>query len=480
MTDRILSNFACGPTAGSVHGNPLRDRFMDHIFHGRYAGQAWDGGFPDIENSDSTVQIRSNANGLSTSEDERHPCEGVKGQVVVECSPYGKFGSADTTGALLPEKWRTDLRSMSLHAVVLLLILSVSTVSAQEITRIASSDGEQIVGRLCMPESGFTNKIVIDVPSTGPHTYLDRRQVGRSLLFNYHDLFAEEFNRRGIAYFSYSTRYTESDTLPPYFDNVIKDKFITYTPSMKIKDLEAIVKFLKQDARLKSSRFVLLGQSEGTIIATSLVENGSVSVDALLLCGTPSDDVYSTIRWQLSGEASMINFRKFFDTNGDSIIQREEYDNGDQRALKRVGDMSFAALDVNEDSRLTAEDFRLRLRPRLDAVTGAIEHHDDEWIWNNFFRVGIDWIAEHRDLAPNSERILNLDIPIFIFHGDDDANCPVKGIRKLAEAAKAKGKANIHVFTFAEHDHSLEFLGWVIRKTMPEGLRKLFDTAERL
>ncbi|MCB2229835.1 alpha/beta hydrolase [bacterium] len=370
--------------------------------------------------------------------------------------------------------------SVLLHVVVFLTIVFVSTASPQEIIKITSFDGEQIVGRLNMPADEYSGKIVIEVPGTGPNTYLNKRKIGRSLLFNYHDYFAEEFNRRGIAYFSYSTRYTELDTIPPNFDKVNKERFFTYTPSTKVKDLEEIIKFLKQHPRLKSSQFILLGQSEGTIIATLLVENDSVAIDALLLCGTPTDDVFSTIQWQFSGEASMINFRKFFDINGDGIIQKNEYENSDPRALKRVGNLSFAALDSNEDSLLTAEDFGTQLQPRLAAINSAIENNDNEWIWNNFFRIGTDWIDEHRNLRPNSERILNLDIPIFIFHGDDDANCPVDGILKLQETAKAMNKENIHVYTFEGHDHSLEFLGWVIHETMPEGLRKLFVTAEEL
>lgn len=375
---------------------------------------------------------------------------------------------------------KTRLLIPLVFACIIYPFIGPSTVSAQEIIRILSYDGVELTGRLTMPSDSFTGKIVIDVPGTGPHTYLNRRQVGRSLVFNYHDYFAEEFNRRGIAYFSYSTRYTEPDTIPPTFDKVDRERFFTYTPSIKTRDLEEIIKYFKEDPRLRSSRIILLGQSEGTIIATKLVEQGVVSVDALLLCGTPMDDVYSTMQWQFSGEASMINMRKFFDTNGDSIIQQEEYENGDPRALRRVGGVSFAKLDLNEDSLLTAEDFGLQLRPAFQSIEIAVENNDDVWLWDNFFRIGAAWVDQHRTWAPNRERILTIDIPVFLFHGDNDANCPVAEVRRFKESAKAKGKDNIHVNIFADHDHSLEFLGWVIHGELPEGLRELFDTAERL
>jgi len=369
--------------------------------------------------------------------------------------------------------------SKSPYAVLIILVLAMSS-PASEMFDIPASDGEYITGRLCMPEAEYTGTLVIDVPGSGPHTYLNRRQIGRSLVFNYHDLFADEFNRRGLAYFSYSTRYTKPDSVPPTFDTVDKEKFATYTPSTKIEDLEAVVEHLLQDDRLERSKIVLLGQSEGTIIASAVADRGHVPVDAMLLCGTPTDNVYATIEWQLSGAASMINMRKFFDTNNDSIVQRSEYVDGGPRALRRMGGASFESLDLNGDSVLTVEDFRIQLKPSLEAVMAAVEAGDDDWLWNNFFRVGSAWIKEHLDLVSNRERILKLNVPVYIFHGDDDANCSVTGILDLKETVRAEGKDNIHVFTFPEHDHSLEFLAWAIRKEMPDGLKKLFETAEAL
>ncbi len=368
----------------------------------------------------------------------------------------------------------------SIYILLIFAFIIVIPTHAQEIIQIKSFDGEIIEGRLNVPHTGFKDKIVIDIPGTGPHTYINRRKVGRSLVFNFHDYFAEEFNKRGIAYFSYSTRYTEPDTTPPNFDRVDKQKFLSCTPSIKVKDVEAIINHLKNDERLKSSQIILLGQSEGAIIATLVAENKTVPVDVLLLTGVPSENIYSTIEWQLSGESSMINMRKFFDANEDGIVQKDEYENGDPRALARVGNMNFGDLDLNHDSVLTSDDYAIMLKPSLEAILNAIENNDDEWIWNNFFRIGTKWIKEHKNLEPNISRILRLDIPVFIFHGENDANCPVTGVIEIRNKAEKLGKDNIHVFTFPEHDHSLEFLAWVIRDSIPDGLKALFDKSEEL
>jgi pimeloyl-ACP methyl ester carboxylesterase len=307
------------------------------------------------------------------------------------------------------------------------------------------------------------------------------RLIGRSTKFKYHDYFKDEFAKRGIAYFSYSTRYTKPDSAnPPYFDKVDKEKFFTYTPTVKVLDLEEVIKFLKQNSRLESSKFILLGFSEGSILATMAAERRNVSVDALFICGTPAEDVYTTILWQLSGASSMINYRKFFDANKDGIIQKAEYIDADPRAIARVGGKKFEELDMNKDTILTSEDFRAIVKEYLQQILDATEKNDDEWIWNNFFRVGTKWIKEHRSLEANKLRIMKLDIPVYLFHGSYDANCPVDGIIQIQNKAKELNKENIHVFIFPEHDHTLEFLSWVVRKSLPEGLKKLFDEIEKL
>jgi pimeloyl-ACP methyl ester carboxylesterase len=364
---------------------------------------------------------------------------------------------------------------------VLPLLLALASVlgQPQEVVRIPSFDGETIEGRLDIPSLGFKNTIVIDIPSSGPQTYENMRRVGRNTIFKYHNFYRDEFSRRGIAYFSYSTRYTLPDPAnPPNYDKVEKEKFFSYTPSVKLKDLEEIVRFLKKDARLASSRFILLGFSEGAIIAAMLAEGRRVPVDALFLAGTPTDNAYETIRWQLSGKSSMINFRKFFDSNKDRVIQKAEYEEADPRAIARAGGKSFSELDRNADSVLTEEDFRLILAPQLGQILAAVEKGDNEWIWNSFFRVGTPWIKEHRTLEPNKARIMKLELPVYLFHGSDDANCPVEGIMQIQKEAQEKNKRNIRVFIFPGHDHTLEFLGWVVTKSLPDGLKALFQEIE--
>jgi pimeloyl-ACP methyl ester carboxylesterase len=362
-----------------------------------------------------------------------------------------------------------------------ILIASVLlAVQSYEMLKIPTAGAEAILGRLSLPAEGFKNVLVIDVPGSGPNTYENRRRIGRTTEVRYHDLFAAELARRGVAYFSYSTRYTEVDeNTPPTFDRVDKARFWTITPAERTQDLEAIIRHLRKDPRLARCRVLLLGWSEGSIIATLVAERKQVPIDALFLAGVPADDAYSTILWQHSGEASMINMRKFFDTDNDGRITRAEYESGDPRARARVGNKTFDDLDVNQDAVLTADDFRLILKPRLQQILSAVERQDDEWIWTNFFRVGARWISQHREVEPNRTRIPRLDLPVFLFHGTDDANCPVQGVIDVGNRARERGRTSLRTFIIPDHDHSLEFVSWAVSGSLPEGLKILFDQVEK-
>lgn len=78
------------------------------------------------------------------------------------------------------------------HLTKGLLIIITSLVSLQlhaftsDIITIKFNDGETITTRLCLPELGETDRIVVAVNGTGPYTYLTQRDG-----FNYYDVLAE-------------------------------------------------------------------------------------------------------------------------------------------------------------------------------------------------------------------------------------------------------------------------------------------------
>ncbi len=377
---------------------------------------------------------------------------------------------------------RFDMRSTLL---IWLLLGGVSAFSfPSEIINVPLRDGEMLTGRVALPElSDHVKELIVFVNSSGPHTYIDHRKAGNKE-FNYFDVFAEEFTKRGIAFFSYNRRGVYLGNKPPYYDSIDAAKYKKYLPAIERDDLLDVIKTLKKDKRFKKSLVVLLGWSEGTVLATLIADQKKSGVDALFLAGYCNDRMLDIIKWQHSGEPTIRFHGQFFDKNEDDIITRLEYQSSEDRASRyranALRNTPFEVFDVNKDTLLTKEDFAAMVKPRLDALLQAYEKQDDAWIWNNYFRISSAWIKAHDELEPNSSRMLRLNIPIFIFHGTHDASTPIAGVYDIESRFKDARKKNLSVYTFKNYDHDLNFAQWVVRGTESEGISKMMEVAAAL
>ncbi|MEM9644616.1 MAG: prolyl oligopeptidase family serine peptidase, partial [Planctomycetota bacterium] len=147
---------------------------------------------------------------------------------------------------------------------------------------------------------------------------------------------------------------------------------------------------------------------------------------------------------------------------------------------KMLQGVEFDVLDKNKDASLTSEDFRLSVQPVYKAVLAKIEEGDEDWIWKNYFRVSIPWLKEHFKLEANKDRLLRLDMPVFVFHGERDANVDVQGVYDLKRRFEKAGKPNLRTYVFKNHDHQLKFFDWILKEEMSEGYQKMFDIASKL
>lgn len=212
---------------------------------------------------------------------------------------------------------------------ILILLIAVFfsiCVFGEEIVKVQLSDGESITGRLKLPsDNDRISLLVVFVHGTGPNTYLNKRKIG-TREFSYFDLFEEEFNKRGIGFFTYNRRGVEIGDTPPYYDKIDSAKYSKYLPLTEAEDIESIISKLKHDERFLNSKIALLGSSEGTIIASMVADRKVEKIDALLLFGYANDNLFDIIKWQYSGKASIINLRRYFDTNKDNKISKDEYE----------------------------------------------------------------------------------------------------------------------------------------------------------
>src|ERR1044072_148257 len=373
---------------------------------------------------------------------------------------------------------------MKIFPIIFLFALCALRAFASEIVKFTLFDGETVEGKLSLPaEAPRIKELIIYIHGTGPGTYDEHRKMGNTE-FNYFDLFAQEFNNRGIAFFTYNKRGVTTGDTPPLYEKVDREKYKKVLPSVEVKDIATFIATLRKDKRLSKARIVLMGWSEGSIIASLAADEKKNNVSALLLAGYANDNLFDVIKWQNGGGASMVNIRNYFDTNHDNQISKEEYESDAKPATafrtQAFGGAKFEQLDVNKDDIINAADFGLLNKTRYDAILAAVDKNDDEWIWNNYFHVTTAWLREHFALEANKTRLLRANIPIYIFQGEDDANCPVEGVYDLREKFKKAGKTNLHAFIFKAHNHDLNYIDWLTKKEMPEGIRKLFESAEEL
>jgi pimeloyl-ACP methyl ester carboxylesterase len=362
-------------------------------------------------------------------------------------------------------------------------MLATSSAQAQtftsEIKRVTLSDGETTTTRLCFPKSEEISTIVIAVHGTGPFTYLTKREG-----FNYYDVLADGFCEQGVGFFTYNRRGVDLGETTPWFDKVDSVKYAKYLPNIEVDDIEVMVTYLKKDERFKNCKIILYGISEGTIIASMVAERSNVKIDALFLHGYAHENMFDIIKWQNTGEGIMIMFNPIFDKNGDNAIDRTEYESDDPTigAYRNYlfQNMDFDTLDIVKDNVIDIKDIRTMRAPFHEILMTKISENNREWIWNNYVRVTIGWIREHFALEPNKTRLLRIDIPIFVFHGTEDANVPVEGVYDLESRFKTCDKSNLNIFVFDKHNHDLNFQDWITIKKYSEGLQKLFETATEI
>lgn len=356
---------------------------------------------------------------------------------------------------------------------------SLSENIVSEIKTITLQDGEEITGRLCLPKNRSIQTIVVAVHGTGPYTYLTKRQG-----FNYYDLLADGFCESGVGFFTYNRRGVDLGESAPWYDEVDSIKYANYLPCNEAGDIETMVAFLRNDSRFNECRIILYGISEGTIIASMVAERNKVKIDALFLHGYAHENMYDIIAWQNSGEGVMVMANSIFDKNDDKAIDEQEYASEEPTiaAYRRYlfKDMPFESVDQVKNKLIDIADMRKMRGAFHQMLMRKIADNEGHWIWNNYFRVSIDWLKQHFALEPNKTRLLRVETPIYLFHGREDANVPAESVHDLEIRFEACGKSNLKTFLFDHHNHDLNIQDWFATKVFSEGLQKIFNTAAEI
>jgi len=383
---------------------------------------------------------------------------------------------------------------------------------SSEIITITAVDGYELQGRLTLPGGGSRiQKLVILVNVTGPQTFDARRNFGSGLT-NFNDFYATYFQEHGIAFFSYSTRGVSIGGSFPYFHTIDESQFLTNLPSNHVMDIYNMINEIQAlDVRLEDSLVILWGHSEGTVISTMFAERFPHMVDALILQSLYVDNMYDILWWRLTGGPTMVTLRHYFDADGDGRISREEFYAVDEdireslmgiNATERDGrlfidgnqfniDLNrfyllfdgeitlFGLYDINNDGYIDRDDFYIHHEVQMsrNAFFMAIEDRNNTWLAYRTPRVTAEWFLEHFDLPSNMQRIQELNLPIYIFHGTLDTSACVYSVIALQETLAERNNTNVIINILEGYDSNLNVQQYIVYGEMPEGLHAALYTA---
>ena len=105
----------------------------------------------------------------------------------------------------------------------------------------------------------------------------------------------------------------------------------------------------------------------------------------------------------------------------------------------------------------------------------------DGWIQENFMELPAYWFSEHFRLGSTEDILAQVtDIPIHIFHGTYDLNCPVQGVYDVQKRFADMGRTNLNVHIFKGHNHDLNYDLWLLTNIDSTGCLAIFDTVASL
>ncbi len=351
---------------------------------------------------------------------------------------------------------------------------------------VRTADGLSLEAKLTFPrEHAGPVPVVFFLSGAGPWTfdrpliYPDLEHLNDSMpqmkVYNYCDFFARELASRGIGFFRMNKRgcgiIRDEQGYPREIVN--RSVFSKATPSVLLADYRAALQLLRRQRDVDPNRILLLGASEGTRLAPRLALAEPAGVVAVALVGYSEDNTKDTLVWQLT-VGPWRNIAKIFDANDDQKVSRSEYDEVVRLKGSMVSDaLPFNGLDRNRDGVVTPDE--LNQRATAQQILKAVGQRDDEYLYEKVLCLSSAYCLEEWEAPPTHQTLLRLDLPIGIFHGENDGSCRVEGARQAAEALQRAGKTNLNLRLYPKTDHDLNWASLLRDGKSPAAFNDLFE-----
>lgn len=377
---------------------------------------------------------------------------------------------------------RTDSH---LLGALLLATLGASVAHAQAppptsrdiVVEFTASDGTPLVGKLSVPlNTAGAVPVVFHLHGAGPRTYDNaiqyRDAAGSVRVYRFYDFYAAELTKRGLAFFRVSKRGVSAEASGrPIIDRAL---FATATPTVLLDDYGRGLAALRARAEIDRTRIVLSGTSEGTRLAAELALRSPEGIVGLALMGYAADNLHDIVIWQNTA-GPWRGIQRLFPAARDGALTRVEYDATVARDATLAPRVVFASIDVDKNGVATADELATLVKPRLDAILAAVADGNDDVIWQAVSNLSAAYLRDGWDAPPNWRRLLDVKVPIAIFHGDLDNTTRVEGVYEAQSAFRDAGRTNLTAHVYPDHDHDLNWTVEMADRGGPLPYRDAFD-----
>lgn len=247
------------------------------------------------------------------------------------------------------------------------------------------------------------------------------------------ELLAEALSKAGFAVLRYNKRGVEGydyEKDKPIVNEEIRKKTGFHD---LIEDAKTAFNVLKSQKDINPSKTLLIGHSEGTIIASRLTLK-EPDIKEIVLMGVASRNLYDILYYQLVERN--LNCIRRLDDNHDGLIDKQEYEE-----LKKYMAFNFEEFDLNKDGVLS-----------MDKEFSSVFQMGYYKSTLPYF-LSTKWGKEHKELEPTYEIIGKVPSFITVVHGEEDQQTPISEAYLLVESLKKSKRSDYNLKIFPGVGH---------------------------
>lgn len=344
------------------------------------------------------------------------------------------------------------------NLAVCALLLLPSAAKAELDVKIPAHANWELTGKLALPENpGQATPVVVLLHGSGP---ADMDETMSSALTDtgrpagiFKDI-SGALARAGFAVFRYNKRGVLGWDAAGERPVVDAGVYGAITVDDLRQDAVAVMKYLRGLPRFAGSPLILLGHSEGTMLAPLAAREAKA--DGLALLGAMGRRLDALVYYQLVTRNIDTSYT-VLDADRDGYITESE-----AQAEPRIS-LNFPVTDADKDGRISREELVSVLEAQYAGAEAQMKRSP--------------WYRSHLRAEPNSAVLPGFSGPVLILQGEEDRQTPLVEARLLETALRDAGHGDYTVKTFPGlgHGFSPPRDGWLptLGPVQPEVLDRL-------